>query len=146
MKMTTFFIGMRVLLLYNPSVATAQEEFDYKEAIGFACGYSGEPTPIIEKLERMVKKGKYEKVVKVLESGTEKEKVLYAAVLMELDRLVYYELTSSSRQIIEGIREIQGQVFICQGCLGYQRLLYEELFDGQFSEMIESWLITSIKK
>ena len=124
----------------------AQIDMQKLSWIGYACGYSMEPTESVQKVENLLYKKEYDNLAKLFENGNPAEKYLAAVSLEYLQKNSIRKVKIEEQLQIEKTKASVEFISFCSGCTeSYYRVTFE-LFEGdQFNEAIK-WLDNQFKK
>lgn len=117
---TVFFT---LLLLIGLSLdSNAQANFNFKEMVGFGCGFAGAQTDPVKDVSNLLRKERYRDIVKLLDSSNSAEK--YLAVLA-CEKLIETGILASSAELQNKIYEAYNSsemVSVCSGCTYWETL------------------------
>src|SRR5690606_20196832 len=109
-----------------------QEKSSDKLLVGFACGESGNPTPLVEKMSELIKDKKYIEIISLLDSNNSGE--IYLAILI-IERLVnkgLYKLNERQNTLISRLKTSPIPVRNCLGCFTETHTMTEMFKEDDF--------------
>lgn len=141
MKAIVFFFLTVVTL-----VGYGQTEYDYKNEIGFACGYGGVGTYAVTEVEKLLAKHKYNKVASLLYSETPADQYLAVVVLKYLQENEIYNLSEKELLRIFEIKNSVESFKVCSGCTYHDFISLEKAFTKINLLGTDEWLDKVISK
>jgi|SRR5690554_5418280 len=118
-----------------------QSKAAHKEILGFACYEAGTSTAAVQKVEALIDEGKYDKIMKLLDSANTAERFLAVVACEKLAERGVLTLTEyQKKRIIENYNS-ERKVYVCAGCvyqdeLELQTILHKE---NDFRRSAEHW-------
>jgi hypothetical protein len=124
----------------------AQVDIQKLPWIGYACGYSGEPSEAVQKVGVILESTDYNSLTVLLEKGNPAEQYIAAVTLDYLNKNEIREIKKEEQIQIEKIKESIEYIAYCSGCtVSYYRRSYE-LFEGKHLEEANRWISKTINK
>jgi|GEM_PF-5595877 len=116
-----------------------QENLPNKFPVGFSCGESGNPTPLVEEMTELIYERKYFEISEFLKSKNTGKQFLAIIVLERLDKYNLYKLSGDQEDQINFLKKIDFLVFNCWGCSpDYNKL--NDLLEKKIHLGYENWL------
>jgi len=104
-------------------------QFNYKEMVGFGCGFGGEQTESVQKISKLIAKEKYQVVSKLLDSDNNAERFLAIIVCEELSKRKKLALSKEQQDVILALYDSNRYVSVCSGCTYWDRLRFKEILE-----------------
>tara|TARA_R110002012_G_scaffold321209_1_gene548162 strand:- start:5633 stop:6061 length:429 start_codon:yes stop_codon:yes gene_type:complete len=118
-------------IFFSFSVIGQENSLD-KLLVGFACGESGKPTQLVEKMSKLIKDKKYNEIESFLNSKNSGE--IYLAIII-IERLVVkdlYTLNERQETLISRLKTSPIPVRNCLGCFTDTHTMIEMFEEDNF--------------
>ena len=119
-----------------------QSNVDIDEMVGFGCYEEGRQSRPVEKISILIEKGKYNSIIKLLDSENNAKKYLAVIVCEKLAELNKLTLSQDLKEKIEVIYKSNGIVSVCSGCTYWDKLTLKNMLDKENEMRISAdyWL------
>lgn len=128
-----------ILSLFISISANGQEKNLDKLIVGFACNIGAEPSPLVEKMSKLIKEKKYSKISSFLNSKNSGELYLSIIILERLADKNLYSLNEKQKILISRIKSSNIIVVNCLGCF-IEHTTMKKLFEKENSILEINWL------
>ena len=108
--------------------------------VGFACGYSGEPSEAVQKASEVIQARDFDKFTDFLINGNAAEQYLAVVVLQYLDKEEIRTLKDSDKTLIDAASKSRALVAYCAGCLEHRWRIISELLTAQYITDANQWI------
>lgn len=135
------------LLIGIPIIGNAQSNISYEEMVGFGCGFGGETSKTVKKVSKLIDRGKYDKIIKLLDSDNNAERFLAVVVCEKLSELKKLVISDELKNKISIIYKSNAFVSVCSGCTYWDNLTLKKILETENSMRISanSWLDDKFK-
>lgn len=120
-----------LILLILVSISAFSQRKSEKEILGYACGYSGEPTSVIIKFGGLLYDKKYKSIKALLYSKIPVENFLAVVISKKLADKKNITLTKSEMERIDELHKSTEKVPICGGCTYYKEIELNKLLKSK---------------
>lgn len=120
-----------LILLLLVSIPTFSQQKSEKEILGYACGYSGEPTSVIIKFGNLLHDKKYKSIKALLYSKIPVENFLAVVISNKLAAKKNMTLTKSELERMDELYKSTEKVPICGGCTYYKEIELNKLLKSK---------------
>ncbi|WP_277012944.1 hypothetical protein [Flavobacterium lindanitolerans] len=120
-----------LILLLLVSISAFSQRKSEKEILGYACGYSGEPTSVIIKFGGLLYEKKYKSIKALLYSKIPVENFLAVVISKKLADKKNITLTKSEMERIDELHKSTEKVPICGGCTYYKEIELNKLLKSK---------------
>lgn len=138
----------RVFLLFALCIlvvpASAQDELDETQVVGFGCFYAGRETKAVEKFGKLLRWNRYGRIRRMLHSENTAERFMAVLCLERLADSGRVTITSGEEILIDRIKASTALLNICSGCFVYPATL-SDAFDSDILWRKKDWLARYVK-
>ena len=133
-------LGILTILLLSCGQLFCQIDIDSLPMVGFACGYSGEPSEAVQKASEVIQARDFDKFTDFLINGNAAEQYLAVVVLQYLDKEEIRTLKDSDKTLIDAASKSRALVAYCAGCLEHRWRIISELLTAQYITDANQWI------
>jgi hypothetical protein len=134
------------LIFFISLTATAQDNVNLREMVGFGCYFEGRYTKTVAKVTQLLETKKYDDISRLLSSRNTGKKYLAVIILQRLADNGQYKLSDNEKDLIEKAKLSDDKVSVCSGCTYFDKVSMKTILTEKDLIGASYWLDRTIKK